>query len=123
MTDETESEIENLTDAPRILEIILKKQNPIVIINVHAMFAEMFPEGETNGDPGIWGIVMADAIRHLVRAHHGALMGFAEKGLGPEAPGQELIMQRLMQVLNAEIEKPSAPITGATYEVDKKLKH
>lgn len=125
MTDETdpESEIENLTDVPRVLEIIIREQSPIVIINVHAMFAEMFPDGETNGDPGIWGVIMADAIRHLARAHHGALMGFAEEGLGPEPPGQEHVLERLMQVLKDEIEKPTAPITGATYSQDKKLKH
>jgi hypothetical protein len=78
------------------------------------MFTAMYPDGATNGDPGVWGIILADAVRHVVRAHHGALTRFSQKGLGPEPPNEEVLLNRLMGILVDEIQKPTAETTGTT---------
>jgi hypothetical protein len=112
MNDKTE--VQDLTSQPRIIEIFMEGQNPIVIVSVQNMFAALYPDGATNGDPGAWGIILADTVRHVVAAHRGALMRFSQKGLGPEPPSEEVILDRLMEILVDEVQKPSATTKGTT---------
>lgn len=107
-------EIEDLTTLPRVLDIRMEGGSPVVIVSTQHMFESVFPDGATNGDPGVWGIILADAIQHVARAHREALCRFADQGKGPQPPPEEVVLSRLMQVLMDEVSKPSTSITGTS---------
>jgi hypothetical protein len=103
--------IQDFASQPRILEILLEDNNPVVIVQPSRMFAGLFPDGRIDGDPGLWGIILADAVKHVVQAHHGALTRLSEHAGGPTPPPPEAILDRLMQVLVDEVKTPNRDLT------------
>lgn len=107
-------EVKDLTNRPQILEVLLDEKNPVVVVDTHNLFQALYPEGKTNGDPAVWGAILADVVQHVARAHHEALQRFAKEGSGPEPPAEDVVLNRLMQVLVDEVQKPTGSIKGTT---------
>ena len=57
-------------------------------------------------DPGMWGIVLADFLCHLVRAY-----GDLNEGVEPS-----FIQERILDLFNREIELSTSPKTGETIQ-------
>jgi len=100
----TEEKSLDLTELPQILQVFIENQKPVVIVMVHEFFGALYPDGQTNGDPGVWGIIMTDVVRHIAKAHHEALTRLANEGLGPEPPSEKAVLNRLMQIFIDEME-------------------
>lgn len=118
-----EIKVEDLTEHPSILDIRLEGERTVVIVQVQKMFESVFPEGATNGDPGVWGVILSDAVRHIARAHREALVRLSETGGGPMPPPEEACLDRLMQVLVDELNRDDNPkVTSHTVKTLKNPK-
>lgn len=108
MSDHNPIEID-LETLPQPLKIYIQEGgSPVVVCNVQEFLNQTFPDGDDfNGDPGIWGILLCDVIRHVTNAHHQVLTVLAENGRGPVPPGREALLNRLMNVLVDELESGS----------------
>lgn len=110
-----EAEISSLLETEPVLaawlaedgELVVQIDPRKVITNGHEQHSS--PEGEfvmMDGDPGVWGVLLADVFRHCVRAHLGTLLECHEKGhsfgIG-ELPTEDQICQRVMQIFVAEL--------------------
>jgi hypothetical protein len=62
------------------------------------------PDEEGNDDPGIWGVVLADVARHACNMY---------SKLGSPS---DKVKERIMDVFNAEIAKPTSPISGGLFD-------
>jgi len=101
--------VEDHTKHPPILDVRLDGEKTVVIVDVQQMFRNIFPDGSTNGDPGVWGVILADTVRHLARAHRQALVRLSEGGGGPIPPPEEAILDRIMQILVDEMSSEDLP--------------
>ena len=81
---------------------------------------EVTKNGRIEGDPGPWGLLLIDAIRHIAEAHHEMLEGFAARGEGPVPPPLEKVLERIMEVLLAEHDKPTIETKGNLVTVEEK---
>ena len=101
--------VEDHTQYPTIIDVRLNGQDTVVMVDVQQMFRNIFPDGMTNGDPGVWGVILGDTVRHLARAHRQALVRLSEAGGGPVPPPEEAILDRLMQVMVDELHSDDLP--------------
>jgi len=108
MTDNN-IEIEDHTKHPTVIDVRLDGENTVVVVNVHQMLSSIFPDGQTDGDPGVWGVILCDVVRHVARAHRQTLARFSEKGGGPTPPPEEAVIGRIMQVLGDEMGSGDLP--------------
>jgi hypothetical protein len=102
-------EVEDMTQHPSVLDVRLNGEKTVVVVNVQQMFENIFPDGRVDGDPGVWGIILSDTVRHLARAHRQALVRLSEAGNGPTPPPEEACVERLMQVLVDEMGRDDLP--------------
>jgi len=78
--------VQDHTALPTIIDVRLDEQDTVVMVNVQQMFQNIFPEGAMDGDPGVWGVILCDVVRHVARAHREALVRISEAGGGPPPP-------------------------------------
>jgi len=107
--------VKDHTALPTIIDVRLDEQDTVVMVNVHQMFQNIFPDGAMDGDPGVWGVILCDVVRHVARAHREALVRISEAGGGPVPPPEEACVGRVMQVLVDEMGlKDQHKITSST---------
>jgi len=113
----------DMSKLSKLLEVYFEEgSNTVVSVHPQEFFAAIFPDGMTNGDPGAWGVILCDTIRHVARAHHQMMVRMLEAtDHDPgDLPSEEMMRDRIMTVLVDEMRDPNVPrIKGETVLVPK----
>jgi hypothetical protein len=88
----------------QLLEVSAKGGKTAVRVYSQDFFEAFYSDGETDGDPVLWGIVLADVFRHVAKAHRGVLQVFSDKGYGPPPPPEDDILRRILRVFVDEMD-------------------
>jgi len=103
------TEIEDFVKRPSVLDVRMDGETTIVMVGVQEMLKNAYPDGVMNGDPGIWGVILSDTIRHIAQAHRGMLVHLSEQGSGPAPPALGACLERILSVLNEEMASGDLP--------------
>lgn len=104
------NEVSDLSEDTAILHLHIDNDgNPVVIVNVMAMWQLIFKDEDEGADtdPGMWGIILAQVTRHVASAHHKTFVTLCANGdiEGPPPP-KEAILMRIEEVLIKELSDP-----------------
>ena len=88
----------------QLIEVSARDGKTAVTVHSGNFFDAFYSDSETDGDPVLWGIVLADVFRHVAKAHRGILQTWSDSGNGPTPPSEDDILRRILRVFVDEME-------------------
>lgn len=105
----------DFNEMKRIVTVHLDEHETVVTTDVIAFLEHLFPDGTIEGDPGVWGVILADVVRHVAAAHHEMFTAVAEAKGAPPPEALELFVKRVREVMNADLDRPSTETSDFIY--------
>ena len=110
----------DFNEMKRILTVCLDEHETVVTADVISFLEHLFPDGTIEGDPGVWGVVLADIVRHVAAAHHEMFTAVAEaKGTTPPE-SLELFVKRVREVMDTALDGPSTETSEFVYHTQER---